>query len=146
MKAVAASTRNNNLSTMVSGSDNSTSATHSSLNIKVPQGGRLVGLLGVKRDRSDRSDRETLSHHPSDSSKHQRSSKSLDDLFNKTETSPSLYWLPLTEEEAEEKNAKLIYQKDNTCYPFRDNGSCPRGYQCRFNHYTIEKALIVSSS
>ena len=60
MKAVAASTRNTNLSTMVSGSDNSTSAAHSSLNIKVPQGGRLVGLLGVKRDRSDRSEKSTL--------------------------------------------------------------------------------------
>ena len=139
MKAVAASTRNTNLSL---GSENSTSKAE---NLTVPQGGgsgggRLVGLLGVKRDRSDRSERE-----PTDLSKHQRSSKSLDDLFNKTETSPSLYWLPLAEEEAEEKNARIIYQKDNTCYPFRDNGSCPRGYQCRFNHYTIEKALIVSS-
>ncbi len=31
----------------------------------------------------------------------------LDDLFRKTSTKPCLYWLPLTEEQAIERKAKL---------------------------------------
>lgn len=58
-----------------------------------------------------------------------------------TKTHPVIYWQPLSDEEAERRNRKLLEPKDTICYAFRDSGFCKRGDTCRFEHVVQAPSL-----